>query len=95
VVTITDPAAHYGVHIEGLTPNIKTIQVYAPPAKNFIAVEHQFNFADPFGKEWGNMDTDMVTLALRARAPSGMSGSRSSSRKTAFHQSARLRGLRC
>jgi galactose mutarotase-like enzyme len=62
VVTITDPAAHYGVHIEGLTPNIKTIQVYAPPAKNFMAVEHQFNFADPFGKEWGNMDTDMVTL---------------------------------
>jgi len=63
VVTITDPAAHYGVHIEGLTPNVKTIQVYAPPAKNFIAVEHQFNFADPFGKEWGKMDTEMVTLA--------------------------------
>jgi aldose 1-epimerase len=62
-VTITDPAAHYGVKIEGLSPNIKTIQVYAPPAKSFIAVEHQFNFADPFGKEWGNMDTQMVTLA--------------------------------
>ncbi|WP_263352773.1 aldose 1-epimerase [Acidicapsa acidisoli] len=63
VVTITDPAAHYGVKIEGLTPNIKTIQVYAPPTKNFVAVEHQFNFGDPFGKEWGNMDTGMVTLA--------------------------------
>ena len=62
-VSITDPAAHYGVKIEGLSPNIKTIQVYAPPAKSFIAVEHQFNFADPFGKEWGNMDTQMVTLA--------------------------------
>ena len=62
-VSITDPAAHYGVKIEGLSPNIKTIQVYAPPAKSFIAVEHQFNFADPFGKEWGNMDTEMVTLA--------------------------------
>jgi galactose mutarotase-like enzyme len=62
-VTITDPAAHYGVKIEGLSPQIKTIQVYAPPAKSFIAVEHQFNFADPFGKEWGNMDTQMVTLA--------------------------------
>lgn len=62
-VTITDPAAHYGVKIEGLSPQIKTIQVYAPPAKSFIAVEHQFNFADPFGKEWGNMDTEMVTLA--------------------------------
>ena len=62
-VTITDPAAHYGVKVEGISPLIKTIQVYAPPAKNFVAVEHQFNFADPFGKEWGDMDTGMVTLA--------------------------------
>ncbi len=62
-VSIVDPAAHYGVKIEGLSPNIKTIQAYAPPAKSFIAIEHQFNFADPFGKEWGNMDTEMVTLA--------------------------------
>jgi galactose mutarotase-like enzyme len=62
-VTITDPAAKYGVKIEGLSPNVKTIQVYAPPAQSFVAVEHQFNFADPFGKEWGNMDTQMVTLA--------------------------------
>jgi len=61
-VTLTDPAAHYGVSIEGISPNIKTVQVYAPPAKNFVAVEDQFNFADPFGKEWGKMDTGMVTL---------------------------------
>ncbi len=61
-VTVTDPAAHYGVKIEGVSPEIKTIQAYAPPAKNFVAVEHQFNFADPFGKEWGSMDTGMVTL---------------------------------
>lgn len=62
-VNITDPAAHYGVRIQSLTPNVKTIQVYAPPAKNFIAVEHQTNFGDPFGKVWGNMDTQMITLA--------------------------------
>lgn len=62
-VVITDPAAHYGVKIVGLSPNIKTIQVYAPPAKSFIAVEHQTNFGDPFGKEWGTKDTDMITLA--------------------------------
>ncbi len=61
-VNITDPAAHYGVRIEGVSPQIKTIQAYAPPAKNFVAVEDQFNFADPFGKEWGSMDTGMVTL---------------------------------
>ena len=61
-VTVVDPAAHYGVKIEGLSPQIKAIQVYAPPARQFVAVEHQFNFGDPFGKEWGRTDTGMVTL---------------------------------
>ena len=63
VVTVIDPAAKYGIKLEGLTPNVKSIQVYAPPAKNFIAIEHQTNLADPFGKEWGNRDTGMTTLA--------------------------------
>jgi galactose mutarotase-like enzyme len=36
--------------------------MYAPPAKNFVAIEHQYNFGDPFGKEWGSTDTGMVTL---------------------------------
>jgi aldose 1-epimerase len=61
-VNILDEAAKYGVRIQGLSPEIKTIQAYAPPAKNFVAVEQQFNFADPFGKEWNSMDTGMVTL---------------------------------
>ena len=61
-VNITDPAAKYGVRIEGVSPEIKTIQAYAPPAKNFVAVEDQYNFADPFAKEWNGMDTGMVTL---------------------------------
>lgn len=61
-VKVIDPAAHYGVDIEGLSPEIRTIQMYAPPDKQFAAIEDQFNFADPFGKEWGKMDTGMVTL---------------------------------
>ena len=61
-VEVIDPAAHYGVNIEGLSPEIKTIQMYAPPVRNFVAIEHQYNFADPFGKEWKGMDTGMVTL---------------------------------
>jgi galactose mutarotase-like enzyme len=61
-VKVIDPAAHYGVDIEGISPQIKTIQMYAPPDKQFVAIEHQYNFADPFGKEWGKMDTGMVTL---------------------------------
>jgi len=61
-VKIFDPAAHYSVSIEGLSPQIKAIQVYAPVKSNFVAVEHQFNFGDPFGKEWGSTNTGMVTL---------------------------------
>ncbi len=61
-VKVIDPAAHYGVAIEGLSPEIKTLQMYAPPTQKFVAIEHQFNFADPFSKVWGGMDTGMVTL---------------------------------
>ncbi|HUX45977.1 MAG TPA: aldose 1-epimerase [Terracidiphilus sp.] len=61
-VKVIDPAAHYGVKIEGLSPEISTIQAYSPPGVKFVAVEDQYNFADPFGKEWGKMDTGMVTL---------------------------------
>jgi galactose mutarotase-like enzyme len=67
-VHVIDPAAHYGISIEGLSPEIKTIQMYAPPAAHFVAIEHQYNFGDPFGKEWdetkdrNKIDTGMVTL---------------------------------
>ncbi|MCU1312861.1 MAG: Galactose mutarotase related enzyme [Acidobacteriaceae bacterium] len=63
-VQLIDPKANYGIHVIGESPEIKTVQVYAPtdPGKNFAAVEEQFNFADPFGKEWHGTDTGMVTL---------------------------------
>ena len=61
-VEVVDPAARYGVKIEGLSPEIKAIQMYAPPDKSFVAIEHQYNLGDPFGKEWGAIDTGMVTL---------------------------------
>lgn len=62
VVSLTDPAANYGLHIDGLSPEIKTVQAYAPPEKQFVAIEEQFNFGDPWGKEWHGMDTGMITL---------------------------------
>jgi aldose 1-epimerase len=61
-VRVMDLAAKYGVDITGLSPEIKAIQMYAPPTAKFVAIEHQYNFGDPFGKEWGNTDTGMVTL---------------------------------
>jgi aldose 1-epimerase len=63
-VQLTDPASKYGIRVLGESPEIKTVQVYAPtdPGKNFVAIEEQFNFGDPFGKEWHTTDTGMVTL---------------------------------
>ena len=63
VVNVTDPAANYGVRVMALSPDIKAIQVYAPPDKNFVAVEPQFNLSDPYNKKvWGNRDTGVVTV---------------------------------
>jgi aldose 1-epimerase len=61
-VKLTDPASNYGISVDGLSPEIKAVQAYAPVAKQFVAIEEQFNFGDPFGKEWHGIDTGMVTL---------------------------------
>lgn len=61
-VRLTDPASKYGVKVDAVSPEIKTVQAYAPPTKEFVAIEEQFNFGDPFGKEWRGMDTGMVAL---------------------------------
>ena len=61
-VKVTDPAAKFGVEIDGLSPEINTVEAYAPPRANFVAIEHQYNFNDPFGKQWNGMDTGMVRL---------------------------------
>lgn len=63
VSEIIDPAAKYGLRITALTPEVRAIQIYAPPDKSFIVLEPQTNLADPYNKKiWGNTDTGMVTL---------------------------------
>ena len=52
-VTLADPAANYGIHVLGLSPEIRTVQFYAPPTKQFAAIEEQFNFGDPFREGMG------------------------------------------
>ena len=62
-IEIIDPKAHYGLRIVAISPQIKAIQVYAPPDKSYVAVEPQFNLADPFNKAvWDDRDTGMVSL---------------------------------
>jgi aldose 1-epimerase len=62
VSEIVDPAAKYGLRLITMSPHITSIQVYAPPNKNFVAIEPQFNLPDPYNKNWGNVDTGMVLL---------------------------------
>lgn len=62
VTEIVDPAGNYGLRIVTLSSDIRTIQVYAPPAKNFVAIEPQFNFPDPYNPSWGKLNTGMVVL---------------------------------
>ena len=64
VIDVIDPAAKYGLRITALSPQIKAIQAYAPPDKDFIVLEPQFNLADPFNtKIWGHRNTGMDWLA--------------------------------
>jgi galactose mutarotase-like enzyme len=61
-VRLVDPAAHYGIDVIGYSPEMKTIQMASMAGQSYVAIEHQYNYLDPFGKEWGSTETGMVTL---------------------------------
>jgi aldose 1-epimerase len=61
-VKLIDPESNYGLTVSALSPEIRTVQAYAPKNTTFVAIEDQFNYVDPFGKQWKGMDTGMVTL---------------------------------
>ncbi|HKV07476.1 MAG TPA: aldose 1-epimerase [Thermoanaerobaculia bacterium] len=63
VAQVIDPVAAYGLRIVGVSPPIRAIQVYGPPERKIAVVEPQFNWADPFGPQWGpEVDTGMAVL---------------------------------
>ena len=64
IAEISDPAARLGLRIASPTPQVRALQVYAPPDKAFVVVEPQFNLADPYGAEWGGRDTGMATIPV-------------------------------
>lgn len=62
-VELRDPASDYGLRVTAISPTIKAIHIYAPPAENFVSIDPQFNYDDPFGREWPKSeDTGMVVL---------------------------------
>jgi aldose 1-epimerase len=63
VAELRDPENDYGIRITAMTSSIRAIRVYAPLDGSFISIEPQFNFDDPFGREWAKgEDTGMVVL---------------------------------
>jgi aldose 1-epimerase len=60
---LRDPVSGYGLRITAMTSTIKAMRVYAPADANFVSIDPQFNYDDPFGREWANdEDTGMVVL---------------------------------
>jgi aldose 1-epimerase len=63
VAELRDPENDYGLRITAMTSTIKAIRIYAPLDGSFISIQPQFNFDDPFGREWAkDEDTGMVVL---------------------------------
>ncbi|HKI02251.1 MAG TPA: aldose 1-epimerase [Thermoanaerobaculia bacterium] len=63
VAEVVDGEAAYGLRVVAASPPIRAFQVYGPPEKDFIVLEPQFNWADPFGAQWGpGVDTGMAVL---------------------------------
>ena len=63
VLEMRDPINDYGLRITMLSPSIKAIHVESPAKGDFVMLEPQFNYDDPFGKEWPkNEDTGMAVL---------------------------------
>jgi aldose 1-epimerase len=59
---LRDPESDYGLRITAMTSTIKAMRVYSPPDGSFISIEPQFNYDDPFGREWEKEDTGIVVL---------------------------------
>jgi aldose 1-epimerase len=63
VAEVVDPQAAYGVRVVAVSPPVRAFQVYGPPEKEFVVLEPQLNWADPFGAQWGpEVDTGMARL---------------------------------
>lgn len=60
---LDDPADNYGLRMTALSSTIKAMHVVAPANERFVSIDPQFNYPDPFGKEWAkDTDTGMVVL---------------------------------
>ena len=63
VAELSNTGSSYGLRLIALSPTIKAMHVVAPANSDYLSVEPQYNYDDPFGREWGkDTDTGMVVL---------------------------------
>jgi galactose mutarotase-like enzyme len=63
IAELIDPANDYGLRLTVLSPTIQAIRVVSPADGDYVSIGPQFNYDDPFGREWGkDDDTGMVVL---------------------------------
>ena len=63
IIELRDPKSNYGLRITILSPTINAIHINAPADASFVSIDPQFNYDDPFGREWPKSeDTGMVVL---------------------------------
>jgi galactose mutarotase-like enzyme len=62
-IELRDPKSNYGLRITVISSAIKAVRVYAPANEQFVSIDPQFNYDDPFGREWAKgEDTGMAVL---------------------------------
>jgi aldose 1-epimerase len=63
VAELINPMDNYALRLTALSSTIKAMRVDAPADADFVSIEPQSNYDDPFGREWGkDVDTGMVVL---------------------------------
>jgi aldose 1-epimerase len=60
---LSDPASGFGLRLTALSPTIRAMRVVAPAGAGYVSIDPQYNYPDPFGREWEKeASTGMVTL---------------------------------
>jgi galactose mutarotase-like enzyme len=49
---LSNPAGGFGLKLTALSPMIRVMRVVAPADGSYVSIDPQYNYPDPFGREW-------------------------------------------
>src|SRR5579859_651876 len=56
---LADPKESYAIRVSGMSAQIHTLHLWSAKGDSFCAIEEQYNYMDPFGPQWKDMDTGL------------------------------------